>query len=224
MKIFNLTKSCVSTLLLLVMLCLPLSAMADNEIETFYKDPTYTHFINSSETFKNIQTTHDPYAVSKILIYSTLILQKHPEFSSKIVNDFGTFDVHQQAILYKSLVGAGFTKEANEITVKYQFKTDANSDLLNKIKSTQFLETINTRNELDFQAAIMDFCWVGFFATGDEKYIAKLVDYAKKHQYATSQDPHFIPMQAYYWSSGALAKQDPTIKAVLTKLNAPKAA
>jgi len=224
MKIFSLTKSCVSKLLLVVMLCLPISAMADNEIETFYKDPTYTHFIKSSETFKNIQTTQDPYAVSKVLIYSTLILHKHPEFSAKIVNDFATFDVHQQTIFYKSLVGAGFAKEANEITVKYQFKTETNSDLLNKIKNTQFLDSIKTRDELAFQAAIMDFCWVGFFATGDEQYIAKLVDYAKKHQDATTQDPHFIPMQAYYWSSGALAKQDPTIKAVLTKLNAPKAA
>lgn len=211
----------MSKILLVVMLWLPLSAIADNKIETFYKDPTYTHFIKSSETFKNIQTTQDPYAVAKVLIYSTLVLHKHPEFSSKIVNDFGTFDVYQKTIFYKSLIGAGFNKEANEITQKYQFEVESNRDLLNKIKDTQFLDTIKTRKELDFQAAIMDFCWVGYFATGDEKYIVKLVDYAKKHQDVTSQDPHFIPMQAYFWASSALAKQDPTIKEVLTKLKAP---
>lgn len=224
MKIFSLTKSCVSKLLLVVMLCLPISAMADNEIETFYKDPSYTHFIESSERFDYLKTTQDPYLVSKLLFYTTLVLHKHPEFGEKIVNDFNSFNAHQKSMFYQGLIIAGLTIEANQITQKYQFEAKPNANYsLNRIKNIQFLDKIETRDELDFQAAIMDFCWVSYFATGDEQYIAKLVDYAKKHQDVTREDPHFIPMQAYYWSSSALAKQDPTIKAVLAKLKAPQA-
>lgn len=225
MTILSLTKQYLSKAFLLVMFCLPLSAMADNDIETFYKDPTYTHFIKSSESFKEVQTKHDPEAQSMALVvYAILVLDKHPEFRSKIVKDFNTFDSYQKSILYQGLIGAGFTKEANDITLQYQFKAKPNSNLtLQKINDIQFQEKIETPGQIFLQASLMDICWASYFATGDEKYIAKLVAYAKKHHGVTKENPHYIPMQAYYWSSSALSKQDPMIKEILTKLNAPQA-
>ena len=202
-----------------IALCLPLSAIAKGEVETFYKDPTYTNFIETSERFNYLENSQDPYLESKFLVYTTLILHKHPDFKSNIVKDFGSFNTNQKSMIYQGLLGAGFTKEANEITRRYHYEIAPNVNFtVDKINAIQFNDKIETREQIDLQAAIMDYCWVSFFATGEEKYIRKLVEYAKKHEDTNS---HFIPVQAYFWSSGALSKQDPNIKEILVKLNAP---
>ena len=206
-------------LLAFIALCLPLSAIAKGDVETFYKDPTYTNFMETSERFNYLENSQDPYLESKFLVFTTMVLHKHPDFKTNIINDFGSFNDHQKSVIYQGLLAAGFTKEANEISLRYHYTLKPKlSVTVDKINALQFMDDLKTRQQIDLQAAIMDYCWVSFFATGEEKYIGKLVEYAKKHEDTIS---HFIPVQAYFWSSGALSKQDPNIKEILVKLNAP---
>lgn len=209
-------------LIILIGLFLPFTAMAGSDVMTFYKDPTYKNFIESSTSFNYIEKSDDPYFESKMLIFTTLVLNKHPDFGQKLVKDFDSLNTHQKRIIYKGLMGAGLTKEANEITRLYQYKAESNANLtVEKINNLTFLDKIETREQLDLQAATLDFCWSSYFATGDEQYIAKLVKYAKRHQNVSSKDPQFITLQAYFWASASLSKQDPAINAILVKLDAP---
>ncbi|MFI4938443.1 MAG: hypothetical protein ACHQJ6_08060 [Candidatus Berkiellales bacterium] len=154
----------------------------------------------------------------KITIYATLIFNKNPDFAKKIVNVFGSLNKSQQTTIYKSIIGAGLVKEANEITNKYGIKVEPNLNLtVEKINNMQFLDKIETQEQLELQTSILDYCWAAFFATGDEKYIAKLFEYAKKHENITKEDVNIIPMDALSWSFRALANQDPQIKEILIK-------
>lgn len=209
-------------LVVLIGLFVPFTAMAGGDLMTFYKDPTYKNFIESTTSFINIEKMEDPYIEPKMIIFTTLVLNKHPDFAHKLVKDFDSLNTHQKRIIYKGLMGAGLTKEANEITRLHQFKAESKTILtVEKINNLTFLDKIETREQLDLQAAMLDFCWVSYFATGDEQYIAKLVNYAKRHQNVGSKDPQFITLQAYLWSSASLSKQDPAIYAILVKLDAP---
>ncbi|MBS0287039.1 MAG: hypothetical protein JSR17_07075 [Proteobacteria bacterium] len=198
-----------------ISLSLPVSAYVDNySVETFYKDATYSHFLRSITESYNHQYVCDP-GNTKLIVYAIHVLKKHPDFAVKLVDDFGTLEDCQQQVVCASLAGASYHNEHNAINAQYNGVCTANQSLaIQNANNITFLNKIETVEDENRQALYMASCWAAFFATGDEKTIAKMAEYAKAHQ---GQSDHQLAIAEFESSAMLLAQQDPTINDILTK-------
>ncbi len=203
-------------LAILAMLPLQLNA-AENDyaMETFYKDATYTHFINSMTEHYSFLSSCVPSHNAKLTVYAMYVFKKHPDFASNVVGDFSSFDSCQQEVICKSLIAAGFTNEANKIDEKYNNACQATDKLnLKQINNMQLLNNIETYEDEKLQATIIDSSWAAYFATGDEQHIAKMVEYVRVHE---GQSEHALAISAIQTDASIHAQRDPTIDQIITK-------
>lgn len=198
-------------------LCLPAFCIAyvdDYSVETFYKDATYTHFVRSiSETYSHDYSCHP--ANDKLITYAIHVLIKHPDFAPNLVNDFASFETCQQQVVCASLQGASFHNELRAINEQYHGACQVSmSTAVQNANNISFLSTIETFEDQKQQAANIAHCWAAYFATGDEKTIAKMVEYVKAFQ---GQYEHTQAISEIETRVMILAQHDPEFNNILVK-------
>ncbi len=190
------------------------TTVEDQSVETFYKDGTYTHFINSLSAGHTFQTSCDP-SNSKLTIYATMVLRSHPDFASKIVDDFATLDSCQQQTICKSLIASNHHNEVKAINEKYNEACFmSGNEPVDIITNVTFLDKIESYEDQRIQLEKIDHCWAAFFATGDEKYILKMMEYTKQYE---SNSEHAQIISEFLSSSSVLAQLDPAINEIMVK-------
>ncbi len=203
--------------LLAILLCVPQFAFAlvdDYSVETYSKDETYAHFTNSLSGSSSFNSSCDS-SNSKVLIYATIVLRKHPDYVAKLVNDFASFDSCQQRMICASLTATGFNNEIRTINDKNNSACLFNDNIaIQNINNIQFLNKIETYEDAKLQASYMDHYWAAYFATGDESYIAKMVEYARLHK---GQSGHEYIISEFEYASTVIAQKDPAFNDLLVK-------
>lgn len=190
------------------------STVEDYSAETFYKDGTYTHFINSLSEARTFQSSCDP-SNSKLTVYATMVLRSHPDFAAKIVDDFAILDSCQQQTICKSLIASHYQNQVKIINEKYNNAcTLSEGDAIDVISNVTFLDKIESYEDQRIQLAKIDHCWAAFFATGDEKHILKMLEYAKQYE---GHSEHAQIISEFLSSSSALAQVDPAINEIMAK-------
>lgn len=211
-KVITLLRICFISLL-----HIPLVSFAyvdDYSVETFYKDATYAHFVKSLTETYSYHYSCDP-TNAKLITYATHVLRKHPDYAMSLVADFGLLESCQQQVVCASLKGAGQHNAVNAINEKYNNVCSMNDSVaLINAAHVKFLDKIETAEDEKQQAMVMDACWAAYFATGDETYIIKMVDYAKTHQ---GQSEHAQTIAEFVSVSMVHAQNDPKIDEIIAK-------
>ncbi|MGD9592110.1 MAG: hypothetical protein AB7V32_06285 [Candidatus Berkiella sp.] len=211
--------SFVSTILsaiLAFMLWAPQFAFAISDqysLETFYKDETYSHFVNAISSAHSFHSSCDP-TNSKMIVFATYVFKKHPDFATQVVVDFAAFDTCQQQVVCSSLMNARFYGELNAINEKHQNACTINDSISSDNLNMQLLSNIESYEDENKQSIYMDNCWAAFFATGDESHISKMVEYAKLHQ---DREEHARIISDFIAKASSLAQQDPLLNDILDK-------
>lgn len=146
------------------------------ELQTFYQQPSFLKFISlTSDIIKN-----QPQAENLLLVFSTMVIDKHPDYSKRIGENFRDYSAQEKQLLYKALIATNNQSTINFINKSYQYKIDAVPQYT--------AEEINTL-KINDNPENLDRLWTAYFATGDNKYLLNIL------QYINSDD--FILISAY---------------------------
>lgn len=147
-----------------------------DDMQVFYKKPSFERFMKITEDLAKFH--EDRKINSGAVIFTMLALEKHPDFPAKVVPTFEKLAQNQKILLYTGLVGAGQDKEAASIVKQYHYTHPLTVNLkATQISELELLKSLKTTEELEQQIRIIDYLWAAFFATGDEKYLQKMLDY-----------------------------------------------
>jgi hypothetical protein len=217
---------------LFLLLWLPTLAKAghqpEEDIQVFYKNPTYAKFLKATEYMSAL--SQEPHVNSLGVIFTMLALEKHKDFAPKLVKDFGGMQHDQQVLIYTGLVGAEYQKEMDEIRKKYSYEHLLKVSFKAKeLEELQFSSSLKNLEALEQQVNIMDFLWSAFFATGDDKYLSKMIDYLAKNKdniklhwdetLPKDQQYQKIAIETLLWSIKSNCCQDPQIKKIILDLS-----
>ena len=128
----------------------------------FYQAPTYADFIQL--TSSAIEKRDD------FIFYdfATLVLKQHPNYADQVVSSFSTYSALEKNLLYRSLIASGNTPAAEQIHRKYGYTGfGAPSHSVEEIESLQ----------INDDPAKLDQAWAAFAATGEKKYLDKIMNY-----------------------------------------------
>ncbi len=199
----------------------------DADLQVFYKNPTYDKFLQVTTTLSDYPNKKDLNSLA--VIFTMLALQEHPDFALKITQNFAKLKPEHQVLLYTCLVGAGYAEETTKITKQYNYHNPLTVNLkAEQIDKLQLLNQIDNGADLEQQTKIMDFLWVAFFATGNEKYLAKLFDFLTKNEtyiqlkwnttLTTEQLLLKSAIDTTLWSIQSNSCNDPKIKEIILNL------
>ncbi len=140
------------------------SVSIEQELQTFYQRPTFLKFIYLTTDAVNCYPQSD----QSLLTFSTMAIDKHPDYAKKIAENFDSYSSKEKELLVKSLIASNNKSALDVINNSYHYKIEVAPQLT--------VKTINTLNIND-DPNNLDRLWAAYFATGDDTYLLKIIRY-----------------------------------------------
>ncbi len=135
---------------------------ADSAIMNFYRNPNYDDFINATTTM--IEQTND----FMIYDFTTMVIDKHPDYVNKIVKSFKNYSENEKILLFTSLTLTNNTDAINTIKKSHQiYKAEVAAHSPEAIKSVA----------INDDPGVIDSLWMAYSATGDDRYPMTILKY-----------------------------------------------
>lgn len=165
------------------------TARADQKqlaMQQFYRQPSFNQLVKNvnwliqgDEQQKKQQTTHFQSGATEV--YAVMAVHKHPSYVTEISKKFAKLPQHTQNIFLYSVTANGYADEAKKIQQQYSIH-----DKVTINYTPQKIQSL----EVSDSAFNLDLLWTAYFATGDNAYLKKILNYINR------QD-HFILIAAY---------------------------
>lgn len=143
------------------------AASPAQEMQTFYHQPSYEKFILDIRTI-NLSGS------DTVQMFATMVVDAHPQYAKQIVQYFPEYSEQEQQLLFSALVATNNQAAINDITKKYHYKNSSTSSLTaQQIKNLEINDTPSNLDDI----------WIAYFATGDEKYLLKIIKYINENTF-----------------------------------------
>lgn len=140
---------------------------AAQESQTFYHQPYFAKFIRIT-TGESVNNPRPDLS----LIFSTMVVDKHPDYLKKISENFSKYSSEEKQLLFSTLIATGNVKALNKQDQHYAAITAPNFTP----KAIKSLEVNDSPDNLDR-------IWAAYFATGDDKYLQKIIQYINSNDF-----------------------------------------
>lgn len=140
-----------------------ISVSTEQALQTFYQQPTFLKFIHLTT---DAVRSYPP--DNLLLIFSTMAIDKHPDYAKKIAENFHSYSSKEKELLVKALDASDNKNTINVINNSYHYKIDVASQFT--------VKKINTL-KINDDADNLDRLWTAYLATGDSIYLLKMIRY-----------------------------------------------
>jgi hypothetical protein len=144
----------------------------------FYEAPSYSRFIKHLDEFDNASNKHVENLIS---VFTICVLQRHPDYIEELIKAYPNFSSLKQQMMAQAL----YIVQGEQITKKLPI---APSKLPDHLLDFTYLDNITlkfpvkTENDLTYNSDNADYLWSAFDATGDRKYLVKILQFLSSEE------------------------------------------
>jgi len=151
--------------------------------ELFYKHSSYGNFKKSLSQYagsldKKKANEDMQHSKQIAVVFTTKALEAHSDYLNKAIKDYRNFKKTEQEVLLQAF----YNIKNNEIieTLSEDKNLVSGNDISKKIDEMNFITKDNIQfgqEDLNYNSNLADYLWSAFYATGNDKYILKMLDF-----------------------------------------------
>lgn len=178
----------------------------------FYKDPSFSNFIEQLKQYEkasnDLKNEHINFLAK---IFAAFAIEKNPNFIDNISKEFGTYSSNMQYFIANALMASKNTKALTKVLESSN----------NERPKLDVLFTTDMLTEMSIEAADdLDITWQSFAATGDKKYVEKILKFIYEDEFLLALGYEFRNRMAISQTLESVMKkeQKPDIKDILESI------